>query len=156
MSLIAELFKERKGNALLHEDAIRKAIESEDDGRAAEESVKLIYSLNADQKKELLNRLQEESKKPEVYKDPKRHAMVSRLLSGIREDSRGLVEHDPIEQNFKGKIDEAYDKADKKGKKFYADLDNAASRGQDGPQVAARYLRHRASSISWPRRRIQG
>ena len=70
VSLIAELFKERKGNALLHEDAIRKAIEKEDDGRAADEIVKLIYSLNLEQKKALLNAFRKSQRRPKSTRTP--------------------------------------------------------------------------------------
>ena len=79
--------------------------------------------------------------------------MVSRLLWATQKILGDASSTTSLEQNFKGKIDEAFHKADEKGKKFYAAVSIRPPPGTRPRSSRCSTLTVRGFSTSWPRRK---
>jgi hypothetical protein len=99
--LVGEIFHERLDAAKAHAKAIQESIDTEDEQRAANIIVDLMYSLNLDQKRETLERLRKEKRTP----------FVSRLLWAAEELMGADRTSSSIEGKFKDKVKPALDKA---------------------------------------------
>ena len=136
VELIGRLFNMRREHALKEEDKLRRAVEQEDEARAAGVAAELIFSLNPDQRKALLEKLREERKKPEVVKNDARRKEVERLLWAAEEFFKKPRGESTVANEYKDYVLDALGKAAAASKKFNQNLDSAA----EGDQKALKSL----------------